>query len=303
MLAGVMVLWFLLTALSVIYVAIDIRTTPEDPVMKWGFVIITAFIGPLGAFLYLLGCREPLPGTHAEYVRVMWRQVLGSTLHCVAGDGLGIAVAAVITSYGHFPLYGDLMAEYVLGFLLGWTVFQALFMRGMVGGSYQRALRTTFIPELYSMNGVMAGMGGLMIVLMSHVPGVHHPWTPQFWFVMSMSLLTGLVVAYPINWWLVSHGLKHGMMTAPTPDRPIPVAAGLALAGAALKRTTAQHPDDSPDHTASTNHPGTHALDTMPMRQGSIVPRWELPRMGVLTFATLLIGIGLGAQFGTLFMQ
>jgi hypothetical protein len=30
---------------------------------------------------------------------------------------------------------------------------------------------------------------------------------------MSMALLTGFIVAYPINWWLVAKGLKHGMMT------------------------------------------------------------------------------------------
>jgi choline-glycine betaine transporter len=58
---GVMFLWFLLTALSVAFVAIDIRTTPEHPVMKWAFVLFTAYSGPFGAFLYVLGCREPLP--------------------------------------------------------------------------------------------------------------------------------------------------------------------------------------------------------------------------------------------------
>jgi len=31
---GVILLWFLLTALSVVFVAIDIRSTPEHPVMK-----------------------------------------------------------------------------------------------------------------------------------------------------------------------------------------------------------------------------------------------------------------------------
>lgn len=38
---GVMFLWFLLTALSVAFVALDIRTAPESPVMKWGFVLLT----------------------------------------------------------------------------------------------------------------------------------------------------------------------------------------------------------------------------------------------------------------------
>ena len=37
-----MLLWFILTAMSVAYVAIDIRATPENPVMKWGFVLVTA---------------------------------------------------------------------------------------------------------------------------------------------------------------------------------------------------------------------------------------------------------------------
>ncbi len=42
MLDGVMLLWFLLAAGSLLFVAIDIRTTPESPVMKWGFVLLTA---------------------------------------------------------------------------------------------------------------------------------------------------------------------------------------------------------------------------------------------------------------------
>jgi hypothetical protein len=61
MLDGVMLLWFLLTAASVLFVVIDIRTTPESTVLKWGFVLLTAYTGVVGAFLYVLGCREPSP--------------------------------------------------------------------------------------------------------------------------------------------------------------------------------------------------------------------------------------------------
>ncbi|SEO47077.1 hypothetical protein SAMN02990966_01987 [Rhodospirillales bacterium URHD0017] len=35
MLDGVMLLWFVLAAVSLLFVSIDIRTTPESPVMKW----------------------------------------------------------------------------------------------------------------------------------------------------------------------------------------------------------------------------------------------------------------------------
>ena len=93
MLDGVMLLWFVLAAASLLFVAIDIRSTPESPVMKWGFVLLTAYTGPIGAFLYVLGCREPLPGLHEQYTAERWRQVLGSTMHCVvstpAPTGIG----------------------------------------------------------------------------------------------------------------------------------------------------------------------------------------------------------------------
>src|SRR5664279_1421390 len=151
MLEGVMLLWFVLAALSVAFVAVDIRSTPESMVMRWGFVLLTAYTGPIGAFLYVLGCREPLPALHEHYVAVRWRQALGSTMHCVAGDGVGILVGAVLARHFEIVEVAEIAVEYALGFLFGWTVFQALFMREM-SGSYGRSLRRTFIPEFLSMN-------------------------------------------------------------------------------------------------------------------------------------------------------
>lgn len=213
MLDGVILLWFLLTALSVAFVAIDIRATPESAVMKWGFVLVTLFTGPFGAFLYVLGCREPLPGLHEAYVATPWRQALGSTMHCVAGDGVGILVGAVIAALLSLPPLADFLLEYVLGFIFGWSIFQALFMRDMAGGSYSKALATTFIPELTSMNCLMAGMAIVSMIGKAHVAGSDHPSSPAFWFIMSMALLVGLCAAYPMNYWLVSNKLKHGMTT------------------------------------------------------------------------------------------
>src|SRR6478752_9960595 len=121
MLDGVMLLWFLLTAASLLFVAVDIRATPESPVLKWGFVLLTAYTGVVGAFLYVLGCREPLPGTHEEYTATHWRQTLGSTMHCVAGDGIGILVGAVLSSLLALSGLTEVILEYILGFAFGWT--------------------------------------------------------------------------------------------------------------------------------------------------------------------------------------
>jgi Domain of unknown function (DUF4396) len=213
MLNGVMLLWFLLTAAAVLFVAVDIRHTPESPVLKWGFILLTAYTGPIGGFLYVLGCREPLPGLHERYVAARWRQVLGSTMHCVAGDGIGILAGAAIASLLTLPHLIDIALEYVLGFGFGWTIFQALFMRGIMGGSYRRSLTGTFIPEFLSMNLLMSGMVPIAALGRALIGKPLSPLAPDFWFVMSMALLVGFIVAYPMNWWLVAKGLKHGMMT------------------------------------------------------------------------------------------
>ena len=218
MLNGVMLLWFVMTALALGFVAIDIRDAPISTVMKWGFILITAYTGPVGAFLYVLGCREPLPGLHERYIATRWRQVLGSTMHCVAGDGVGILAGAVVGSYLTLNHPLEIALEYGLGFGFGWTIFQALFARGMAGGSYRRALATTFLPEFLSMNLVMTGMMLIASLGRNAIGGMLSPLTPEFWFVMSMALLAGFVTAYPINWWLVAKGLKHGMMTERPPE-------------------------------------------------------------------------------------
>jgi uncharacterized protein DUF4396 len=269
MLDGVMLLWFVLTAASLLFVAVDIRTTPESPVLKWGFVLLTAYTGVVGAFLYVLGCREPLPGLHERYVAARWRQALGSTMHCVAGDGVGILAGAVLSSAFGISGLAEVALEYILGFAFGWTIFQALFMRDMAGGSYLRALTSTFMSELLSMNLLMAGMVPTVMTLKAHIPAAADPTTPSFWFVMSMGLLVGFIFAYPMNWWLVAHHLKHGMMTV----RPVgtPAMAGQAHAGM----------DMAPQ-----------AAPAMRM-DGGEKPWPPVPVMALLSFAALAVGVAI----------
>ena len=134
-------------------------------------------------------------------------------MHCVAGDGVGILFGAVIGGALSLAMSADIALEYVLGFGFGWTIFQALFMKDSAGGSYPKALQNTFIPELVSMNCLMAAMVPISSIVKANVPGSESPLTVSFWFIMSMALLAGFIAAYPMNWWLVTNHLKHGMMT------------------------------------------------------------------------------------------
>ena len=98
----------------------------------------------------LLSCRQPMPGAHDAFISAHWKQSVGSLAHCLAGDATGIMLAAVLTYRFGFPNGIDLILEYTAAFLFGWMVFQALFMKSMLGGSYVVALRGTFFAEFVS---------------------------------------------------------------------------------------------------------------------------------------------------------
>lgn len=299
---GIMLLWFAEVFASFVFVASDIVRTPESPVMKWGFVIVTLFTGPIGLVLYILSCREPLPGLHEEYVRDRWRQVVGSTMHCVAGDGLGIFFAAAALSPLGLPEWVNLLAEYAIGFLFGWTIFQALFMRGMVGGSYSRSLRKTFLPEFISMNGLMAGMIALSVPWRQAVGQLATPPHPAFWFILSISLTTGFVVTYPLNWWLVATGLKHGMMTVRPAGKPNPTAARLAPADGALARAQVDLADSSPLATVTERSLNAHAQESPGLSAtsedhgahpgSSTIATRRVERVWMAVFSLILLSIG-----------
>ena len=216
--------WFALTALSVGYVALDIHKNPDFPVMKWGWLLVTLYMGPVAAALYVLSDKEPNPGTHERFIRPLWKQAVGSTIHCVAGDATGIVLAATVTAILGFPMWIDLIVEYVAGFAFGLLIFQSLFMKDMMGGSYLGALRMSFVPEWLSMNAMMAGMAPVMVVLMmGRDMRAMDPTQLLYWGTMSAGVIVGFFTAYPVNAWLVAVGLKHGMGTArPAGARPAP---------------------------------------------------------------------------------
>lgn len=209
-----LIIWFSLTALSVAFVTFDLITrTPEMKVMKWGWVLVTLYTGIVGLVIYILSCREPAPNTHEKFVAPLWKQTVGSTIHCMAGDATGVIVIAFITALLNLPMGIDSILEYLAGFAFGLFIFQSLFMKEMLGGSYSEAVRKTWYPEWLSMNFVMAGMIPVMIILMTANMQNMEVFSLHFWGIMSLASLAGGVLAIPVNWWLVKNKLKHGMGT------------------------------------------------------------------------------------------
>jgi manganese oxidase len=207
--------WFGLALASAVYVGIDqYRNNPEPAVMKWGFILVTLYMGPLGLLLYVLADKEPRPGEHSEFIKPLWKQGAGSTIHCVAGDATGIIVAAVVTAALGLPMWIDLIVEYAAGFAFGLFIFQSLFMKSMMGGTYWENVRKSFMPEFISMNFMMAGMAPIMsMLMMGRDMRAMQPQELVFWGAMSAGVIGGFIVAYPANIWMVARRMKHGLMT------------------------------------------------------------------------------------------
>jgi hypothetical protein len=228
-----LIAWFMLAGLSTAYVAIDqFRNNPKPIVMKWGFILVTLYMGPFGLLLYVLADKEPRPGEHEKFTSPLWKQGVGSTIHCVAGDATGIILAAALTSLLGLPMWIDLIVEYLAGFTFGLFIFQSLFMKEMMGGTYWENVRKSFLPELISMNAMMAGMAPTMsFLMMGRDMRAMEPTELVFWGVMSLGVMVGFTFAYPFNVWLVKRNLKHGLMTERKPGSRFHLTATVSKSG------------------------------------------------------------------------
>jgi hypothetical protein len=136
---------------------------------------------------------------------------MGSLIHCVGGDGLGIMTAMVIARFGGFSFWQEFWFEYVAGYAFGWLIFQFWAFR-LHGNKVGIALFKAFRAEFFSMLSVMIGMGYVMRRITPFVVGEQPlPNTYAFWGFASLGLIVGMIATIPTNYIMVKIGWKHGM--------------------------------------------------------------------------------------------
>ena len=302
--------WLIVAVFSAAYVAWDqFHGNPEPVVMKWGFVLVTLYMGPIGLLLYVMADKEPTPGAHEEFIKPLWKQGVGSTVHCVAGDATGIIVAAVVVALIGLPMWLDLFVEYAAGFLFGLLIFQALFMRKTMGGTYGANVARSFLPELISMNCMMGGMAPVMVLLMmGRDMRAMWPGEPLFWTVMSLGVVAGFAIAYPVNVWMVARGMKHGLMTDRASSGTADAMAGMDHSSMPMAKSSGKHaPRGSADRkvrtksNAASGKSDDHEMGSMPMADGAgmhtDVTRPQLVAVTSFTLLMLATGMTLPAAF------
>ncbi len=215
-----LVIWFVSAFLAALWATYDLITNQPKimPVIKVAWVLIILYLGVIGLALYIYSCRVRPDQDHDEFVAPMWRRALGSTIHCVSGDALGIVMVAVIIYNAHLSMFAEFAIEYAFAFLFGWLIFQVTPIMVFMGKSFRQALIGGFRAEFVSLTAMVLGMFPTMYLLMrvagesgEHMPS---PLSLEFWGIMSASIAVGFVVTYPVSWWMVSVGWKRGMGSA-----------------------------------------------------------------------------------------
>lgn len=289
------ILWFSLTALAVFYVAYDLFTsTPEMKVMKWGWIMVTLYTGIVGLIVYILSCKATAE-KHEKFVAPVWKQTVGSTIHCLAGDATGVILIAFITALLNLPMGLDSLLEYIAGFSFGLFVFQSLFMKDMLGGSYAEAIKRTWYAEWLSMNMVMVGMIPVMNILMTADMRNMHPTSLRFWGIMSLATLAGALLAIPINWWLVKTKQKHGMGTQKALGKG-------GAETAALPGEDAMMNMSGMSNSSAHQQPGTSSQRGV-MEMHTKVSNNKKVVIAVVTVILLAIGVLVAYHFGDLSMK
>ncbi len=217
--------WYAVGAIAAVWVLYDTFTANRHvtPALKAAWPVIVLFFSVIGLALYIGSCRPPhvrsiqtrsgdeARRVHHAFTADTWKKVVGSDIHCVGGDGLGIMSAMVVTRLAGFSFWPEFWTEYAVGFAFGWFLFQVPAMRHM-GHSWRTAIWKGGRAEFFSMSTVMLGMGLVMRFvtpsLVGHPPS---PSTAAFWGLGALGLMVGFISTYPMNWWLVKIGWKHGM--------------------------------------------------------------------------------------------
>lgn len=213
-------IWFVSAFAAALWAAYDLITNQPEimPVIKVGWVLIILYLGAIGLALYITSCKARPGQDHEAFVTPMWKRALGSTIHCVSGDALGIVIVAVIVSNARLPMAVEFALEYLFAFLFGWLLFQVTPIMVLMGKTLREALFAGARAEVVSLTAMVVGMFPTMMALMNVVGGNsgHMPsaLSLEFWGIMTASIAVGFAVSYPASWWLVSVGWKRGMGSA-----------------------------------------------------------------------------------------
>lgn len=127
-----------------------------------------------------------------------------TTLHCVMGCGIGDTAGIIIGTVLSWSVFPTMVLAVILGFIGGYSLTMIPLLRS--GLSVKNATKITIVSETASIVVMEAAENGTAFL----IPGLLTAsfLVPLFWFGLVIAVIAGFIAAYPVNYFMISKGLK-----------------------------------------------------------------------------------------------
>ena len=146
--------------------------------------------------------------------RPLWATVLIGVSHCGAGCVLGDLVGEWLVygtsaSIRHESIWAELLIDYAFALLFG-IVFQYFSIAPMSGQYGPKTVWRAAKADVLSLTSFEIGAFGWMVAYQVGIWGYRLGMTTwPYWWMMQVGMVMGFITAAPVNWWLISKGIKE----------------------------------------------------------------------------------------------
>ena len=144
----------------------------------------------------------------------------GCTLGDICAEWLAFGFPVVAVWLGWQSIFGDKIfavwvLDYVFAFAFG-IIFQYFTIAPMRNLGVAEGIWAAVKADTLSLTAWQVGMYGFMafayFFIFRNLLGVELKVnSAEFWFMMQIAMIFGFMTSFPVNWWLVSSGLKEKM--------------------------------------------------------------------------------------------
>jgi hypothetical protein len=197
-----------------------LRYREHMKIMEAVWPLTALYTGPAGLVAYFRWGR-PMSRrwmtARGNRGKPFWAGVAVSTTHCGAGCALGDLIGEWIVFAATLSLLGlALPAEYLLDYVLAlsWGIlFQYFAIAPMRQLSLGRGLKLAAKADFLALSAFEVGLFGWMAIFQLVL--FTSPRLPvnsaAYWFMMQIGMMAGFATSYPMNRWLIRHGIKEVM--------------------------------------------------------------------------------------------
>ncbi len=135
------------------------------------------------------------------------RMAASATLHCLIGCAIGEMVGVTIGTHTNLGISNTLILASVLSFVSGYTSSTIPIVRS--GMNFWGALRIVFAADTVS----IVTMTIVDNICMMLIPGAFEKDLshPVYWLSRAISLSAAFIVAWPVNYYLLTKGKGHAL--------------------------------------------------------------------------------------------